>query len=201
MANAGQDMVIFGMENTNLSAHKLLRGATIQDMEPQYFFNFGKLAYVSGPRPEGCILCAIGRHDRTVVDLSIAESQHFLAAVNLYPFNPGHLLIFPKRHLLKFQDFNPAEILDLHKISGVLLDILETTYQAHGFNIGWNLGPVAGASIEHIHQHIIPRFPREIGMAELIAGHRALVEDPRDTATRLRKVLDVDGRLTALRPD
>ncbi len=169
-------------------------------MEAQYFFNFGKMAYVSGQRPDACILCSVARHDGTAVDLSVGESQHFLVCINLYPFNPGHSLIFPKRHLLSIQEFSDAEALDLHRTTCIVLDVLKTTYQAPGFNIGWNLGPIAGASIEHLHQQIIPRFQREIGMAELIAGHRALVEDPRESAERLRAAILADGRLGVVRP-
>ena len=169
-------------------------------MEPEYFFNFGKMAYVTGERPHGCILCSIASHDGSSIDLSVAESPYFVACINLYPFNPGHLLIFPKRHVQSIQEFSDDEALDLHRSSCVILDVLKTTYQAPGFNIGWNLGPVAGASIDHVHQHIIPRFQREIGMAELIAGHRALVEDPRESATRVRQAIRTDGRLKVLDP-
>lgn len=169
-------------------------------MDPQYFFNFDKLAYVTGPRPVGCILCAVRDHSPDVIDLTVAESAHFLVSVNLFPFNPGHLLVFPRRHLQTMQELEPAEAADLHTTTCVLLDLLKACYRAHGFNVGWNLGRVAGGSIEHLHQQIIPRYPSEIGMAELIGGQRVLVEDPRRTAERLREVIAADGRLSVVFP-
>ena len=59
----------------------------------------------------------------------------------------------------------------------------------HAYNIGFNMGPAAGASINHLHLHIIPRYPRETGIADLIAGKRVLVEDPRETTRRLREMV------------
>ena len=74
-----------------------------------------------------------------------------------------------------------------------LLDVLDSTHHPHGYNIGLNMGRVAGASITHLHTHIIPRFPGETGMADLIAGKRVLVEDPRITCDRLRRALNDIG--------
>jgi ATP adenylyltransferase len=67
------------------------------------------------------------------------------------------------------------------------LSLLEETHQPSGFNIGYNMGAVAGASIDHLHLHIIPRYPREIGIADLVAGNRVLIEDPRVTRDRVRQ--------------
>lgn len=167
-------------------------------MEPSYFFNFDKLAYVSGRRPAGCILCAVRDRSPDVTALTVADSGAFLVSVNLYPFNPGHLLVFPKRHLESVHGFTAEEAAELHRTTCVMLDLLKTAYGAQGFNVGWNLGRVAGASIEHLHQQIIPRYPGEIGMAELIGGQRVLVEDPRRTAERLREAVAADGRLTVV---
>jgi ATP adenylyltransferase len=168
--------------------------------EPRYFFNFGKYGYVRGQRPEGCILCSIGAHDGVAVDLSVAESRFFVISINLYPFNPGHSLIFPKRHVLALDGLSDEEALELHRCTVILLDVLKTTHQAPGFNIGWNMGAVAGASIEHLHMQVIPRYPREIGMAELIGGQRTLVEDPRESARRVRAGIAADGRLAPCGP-
>jgi ATP adenylyltransferase len=169
-------------------------------MEPRYFFNFDKMAYVGGKRPAGCVLCALGDGSPEVVNLTVADSGRFLVCMNLYPFNPGHILVFPKRHVVTIQELDGEEALDLHRTTCVMLDLLKTTYRAAGFNIGWNLGAAAGASIDHLHQQIIPRYPGEIGIAELIGGQRVLVEDPRRGAERLREAIAADGRLAAVYP-
>ena len=70
-----------------------------------------------------------------------------------------------------------------------LLGLLDKAFSPHGYNIGYNMGAAAGASISHLHLHIIPRYPRETGIADLIAGRRVLVEDPRETTRRLRELV------------
>lgn len=156
-------------------------------MMREYFFSFGKYAYVKGPRPSGCLLCLIRDRDPSVVDLSVYRDPLFIAAVNLYPYNPGHLLVFPARHLVDLRELTPEEEHRLTRLTRYLLDICDRTVRPAGYNLGYNMGQTAGASIDHLHLHIIPRFPNETGMADLIAGKRVLVEEPPATAQRLRE--------------
>lgn len=157
------------------------------EREPSYFFNFEKLAYIRNPlKEQHCILCGVRDNDPDIVNLSIEEGRFHIVTLNLYPFNPGHLMVFPKRHLLDLAEYREEEVLELHELTMRFCQALRETHHAQGFNIGWNMGHSAGASIAHIHQHIIPRYPREIGMAELIGGHRVLVESPTETAQVLR---------------
>jgi len=150
-----------------------------------YFFNFDKLSYVSGEKPESCILCLIRDGDPHVRDLTVYRDDLFIVSVNLYPYNPGHIIIFPVRHVEDIRDYSAAEERHHNRISRFFLDVLDGVYHPFGYNIGFNMGLSAGASISHLHYHIIPRYPREIGIADLIAGKRVLVEDPRETRRRL----------------
>lgn len=152
----------------------------------EYFFNFDKIAYLKGKRPEGCILCKIRDGDDEVERLVAAETEFFVVSVNLYPYNPGHLIVFPKRHVIDLRELGKPERRELDEVVDRCLATLDATHSPGGYNIGYNMGLVAGASIEHLHLHIIPRYPREIGIAELIAGARVLVEDPRTTLARFK---------------
>ena len=152
----------------------------------EYFFNFEKIAYIKGKRPSGCILCLIRDGSDEVENLSIYEDELVSASLNLYPYNPGHLLIFPQRHVEDIRQLEPDEVGSLHSVTSMFLDILDSTYSPAAYNLGLNMGLEAGASIRHLHYHIIPRYPRETGIADLIAGKRVLVEDPTDTTSRLR---------------
>lgn len=158
-------------------------------MNGDYFFSFQKFAYVKGERPPGCILCLIRDRDPSVVDLSVHRDPLFIVAVNLYPYNPGHLLVFPTRHLTDLRDLEQAEEAHLARLTRYLLDSLDKLNPAGGYNLGYNMGRAAGASIDHLHLHIIPRFPNELGIADLLAGKRVLVESPLETARRLRERL------------
>lgn len=154
-----------------------------------YFFNFDKMKYVKGPRPDGCILCMIRDQSPDVVDLTVLSDELFLVSINLYPYNPGHLMIFPRRHLEDVRAYTEQEERRMNELTRTFLSVLEKTHQPSGFNIGYNMGAVAGASIDHLHLHVIPRYPREIGIADLVAGNRVLIEDPRITRDRIREEL------------
>ncbi|HUX21609.1 MAG TPA: HIT domain-containing protein [Spirochaetia bacterium] len=151
-----------------------------------YFFNFEKIAYLKGDRPEGCILCLINSDSESVVNLTVYRDEYFSVSVNLYPYNPGHVMIFPRRHIEDVRELTPDEETALTRTQRRVLEILDRTHSPAGYNIGFNMGLVAGASISHLHLHIIPRYPREMGIADLIAGKRVLVEDPKVTAERIR---------------
>ena len=153
-----------------------------------YFFNFEKMSYVKGRRPAGCILCLARDRSPDVVDLSIWRDELFVASVNLYPYNPGHLLVYPLRHVEDLRELTGEEEGRLAGLQRWLLEILDRACSPHAYNIGYNMGAAAGASISHLHLHIIPRYPRETGIADLIAGRRVLVEDPRETTRRLREL-------------
>jgi ATP adenylyltransferase len=155
-----------------------------------YFFNFEKLAYVQNAKPTGCILCGVRDRSADIVDLTVYTGKSFVACVNLYPYNPGHLLLFPKRHILDIRAYTAEELADLHAATKLLLDVLDGLYSPHAYNIGYNMGLSAGASIEHLHLHLIPRFPRELGIADLLAGKRVLVENPLETVAKIRTRLE-----------
>ncbi len=157
--------------------------------EGGYFFNFDKMAYVKGRQPPGCILCLTRDQHSDVADLSIWRDDLFIASVNLYPYNPGHLLLYPLRHVEDVRELTAGEEQRLLLLQRWLLGILDKACAPHAYNIGYNMGAAAGASISHLHLHIIPRYPRETGIADLIAGRRVLVEDPRETTRRLRELV------------
>jgi len=152
----------------------------------EYFFNFGKMAYLRGKKPEGCILCLVRDGSPDVDRLVVHETPRMIVSLNLYPYNPGHLIMFPRRHVRDVRELSAEERLDCDGTTRLCLDVLDATHGPSAYNIGYNMGLVAGASIEHLHMHIIPRYPREIGIADLVAGQRVLVEDPIETMTRLR---------------
>lgn len=147
----------------------------------EYLFNFDKLGYLKGGKPVGCILCLVSEGSDEVERMVVHETPTFVVSLNLYPYNPGHIIVFPRRHVLDVRELSPHERLDLDSLVAASLDVLDAEMKPSGYNIGYNMGLAAGASIEHLHLHIIPRYPREIGIAELIAGSRVLVQHPRET--------------------
>jgi len=148
-----------------------------------------KMAYARGKkRPDvDCILCAIVSGDERVEKLEIYQSELFFVSLNLYPYTPGHIMVFPKRHVIDIRKLISEEVGQLHEVQNICLNVLDKVYTPHGYNIGYNLDRAGGASIQHIHLHIVPRYQRELGFIDIIGGAKIIVEDPNVTQSRLRE--------------
>jgi ATP adenylyltransferase len=149
----------------------------------------GKEAYVRERthRPVGeCILCDIVRGVGDVVNLEVARADDFVITLNLYPYNAGHVMIFPARHVEDPRELAPEEHAVLARLQNLTLDVLAAEYAPGGFNVGYNVGVAAGASIAHLHLHVVPRYPRELGVVDILSGAKIIIEDPAGTRRRLR---------------
>ena len=150
-------------------------------------FVSSKGEYVRGKRPAvDCILCSMVKSDPKVINLEIFRTKNFIIAVNLYPYNPGHLMIFPHQHIEEVEELSLSEVKELHKLTVISLKILKNLYNPHGFNIGYNLGPGSGASIMHLHLHIVPRYENELSFIDVLSGSKIFVEEPENTVQRLK---------------
>jgi ATP adenylyltransferase len=153
-----------------------------------HLFNTDKLSYVKGVKPRvECILCAIRDGNPDVQSFEVARRDGFIISVNLYPFNPGHLMIFPERHIENLRDLSDDEAVKYHRLLADTIDILTDEFGPDGFNVGYNLGHSSGASIPHLHLHVVPRYNNEVGFMDVLAGTRLVVADPAETRDRLRK--------------
>ena len=123
-----------------------------------------------------CILCAVRDNDERVVTLKIYDDEYIFISLNLYPYNPGHLMIIPNRHVISFLELTREEIIHINRtIQGIQL-LLDELYSPKGYNIGINQGIIAGASIEHLHIHIVPRYGAELGYIDIVGKTRIVVE-------------------------
>ena len=138
----------------------------------------GKLKYVQELKSSDieCILCEIVKDSDKVQVLKIYQNELMAISLNLYPFNPGHLMVFPIRHILDFRELTEKEVLHISKLIARCQDMLTEMYNPTGFNVGFNQGKAAGASIKHLHVHIVPRFNRELGYIDIIGKTRVVVE-------------------------
>ena len=162
--------------------------------ERDHLFVPSKQNYVRGERPKvECILCEIVDERDTVERLEITRTDLFLVSLNLHPYNPGHLMVFPRRHILHPGEFTPEEVLDQHRLHLRAIAVLEELYRPQGFNVGYNLGRASGASIAHWHLHVVPRYERELGFMDIIGGAKIMVEDPIRTRDRLREAFAREG--------
>ena len=147
-----------------------------------------KLDYVKGKRPQvDCILCAIIAHDQRVADSGIFSNSLVTVALNLYPYNPGHLIIFPNRHIETIEELSQDEVLEMHRLTVLSMKVLQKNYHPQGFNVGYNLGDSSGASVRHLHRHIVPRYKNELGFIDILGGSKIYVDDPRQVFTKLKQ--------------
>lgn len=138
----------------------------------------GKLQYFRGNRPNvPCILCAVRDNHPEVTSLKVYEEEGLFISLNLYPYNPGHLMVIPKRHVEKFEDLSDRERNRLFEVVILAQKMLQGIFHPTGFNVGYNQGAYSGASIEHIHVHIVPRYKTELGFIDIIGETKIIIQD------------------------
>ena len=163
----------------------------VEEIKPirKNLFSIHKLGYARGERPQvECILCGVTEKNPDVPNLTIHESDHCIVSINLFPYNPGHIIIFPKRHTLVITDLTDAEVLDMHKMRVKAIQTISKAWRAQGFNIGYNLGKNSGGSIPHIHEHIVPRFINEVGFLDVLDNTRVVIYDPYQMLQEIKKL-------------
>ena len=117
----------------------------------------------------------------------IYRGMSSIALLNIYPYNTAHVMIAPKRHVPRPELLSDEEALDLHKTLNLVIKAIELEYNPQGFNIGMNIGKVAGAGVEgHMHIHIVPRWLGDSNYMPIIGGTKVIPENIDRTYKRLR---------------
>jgi diadenosine tetraphosphate (Ap4A) HIT family hydrolase len=117
-------------------------------------------------KKDKCIFCAIAKGDKSIPSKVIYKGKDMMVIMNIFPYNPGHLQVVPLRHIRKLDELSKEEFIKFFETGRKCINMLEKAMKPLGFNMGINLGEVAGASIEHLHMQIVPRYKREIGFME-----------------------------------
>ncbi len=149
-----------------------------------------KKRYILDPssRPNvPCILCAMVKNDPAVVNYEIWRNDKFIVTLNLYPYMVGHAMVFPTRHVTRYLELSNEELLLLGKITKAYMRMCSDVYGVKDFNVGFNQGKNAGGSIDHFHQHVVPRYPRELNFIDVIGKTRVLIESLEETQARLKQ--------------
>ncbi len=119
--------------------------------------------------------------------LVVSTGHATLVLLNRFPYTAGHLLVAPRRHVGSLRELSDAEALDVHRSATAAIGVLEAEYGSEGFNLGWNLGRVAGAGIvDHIHLHVVPRWSGDTNFMPVLADLRVIPEALARSAERLR---------------
>jgi ATP adenylyltransferase len=149
------------------------------------------MAYIQAAKEQGedggCIFCdlpAEGDDERTMI---LTRGELAFVIVNSFPYNPGHLMVAPFRHVGAFTSLEVAELADVDALVARSIRALEQEMEPHGYNLGMNLGRVAGAGIpDHVHWHLVPRWNGDTNFMPVVGQTRVLPELLEETYARLR---------------
>jgi ATP adenylyltransferase len=146
-----------------------------------------RMAYIKNARrPARCIFCVKAGERRDAANLLLHRGRHGLVMMNLFPYNSGHLLVAPYAHVKSLERLPDEAALDLLALTSLSLKVLRAEIRPEGFNIGVNLGRVAGAGIEgHVHLHIVPRWNGDTNFMPLFGETRVMPEHLRATYRKL----------------
>ena len=146
------------------------------------------MQYIETAREElsedgGCVFCAVPDREPERV---LARGELAYVVLNKFPYNPGHLLIVPLRHAGDIEELTVEENVELQALMQRSIRALREESEPHGFNIGMNLGSIAGAGIpDHLHWHVVPRWGGDTNFMPVVGEVRVLPEMLADTARRL----------------
>ena len=142
-----------------------------------------RMAYVAPQDPVqgGCPFCAM--EDMPAEEsLVVATGEHCFVVLNLHPYNPGHLMVLPLRHVAELEELTADESLELMAMTQTAIRVLTQVSGPHAFNVGLNLGGVAGGSLaDHLHQHVVPRWSGDANFITIVGATKTLPQLLADT--------------------
>jgi ATP adenylyltransferase len=144
-----------------------------------------RINYVQGKKAKGCIFCAAAKAPGTGEHV-VFKTAHAVCMLNIFPYNNGHLMIAPRRHVRDFSKLSDGELLDLMRSVESARMLLARTIKPGGFNIGINMSDVAGAGIPgHLHVHIVPRWKGDTNFMPVVGDTKIISQ----SLNQLHKIL------------
>jgi ATP adenylyltransferase len=162
-----------------------------------------RIEYILAPKPreETSLFTRIAQSGDDAGHHVLVRERTCYAVLNTYPYNGGHLMVVPYRQTADFDDLTEQELLDLMQLTRRCINALKATMRPDGFNVGVNLGRVAGAGVEdHLHIHVVPRWNGDTNFMPVLANTSVVPEALKDVAERLRAALSRESTTTAGEP-
>jgi len=150
-----------------------------------------RLAYVTGTSDaQGCVFCE-ALASESAAPLVLFRGDTCYVILNLYPYNNGHLMVVPNRHVASLAECSVAELGEMMELTRRAEIALAEAYRPQGLNVGINLGRSAGAGVvDHVHIHAVPRWTGDTNFMSVIGQVRVLPEELDETARRLRPIFE-----------
>jgi ATP adenylyltransferase len=146
-----------------------------------------RIEYIERPKESGCILCQKSKENNDEANFILYRGQNNFVILNAFPYNPGHLMVAPYRHIANLQDLTGDEVKEHLEVVKRAVKLLTEVLKPTGFNIGLNIGKVAGAGIEyHLHTHIVPRWEGDVNFMPVLSDTRVISEALAATYKKLK---------------
>lgn len=146
-----------------------------------------RVEYIRSEKTRECIFCQKPGENKDTQNYILFRGKRNFVILNTYPYNPGHLMVAPFRHLATLDDLTDKELFELFDLVRRSARAIKEAYRPEGFNIGINLGRVAGAGVEgHIHTHIVPRWNGDNNFMPVLADTKVLPEALASTFAQLK---------------
>ncbi|HEV3407566.1 MAG TPA: HIT domain-containing protein [Gaiellaceae bacterium] len=145
-----------------------------------------RLEYVAGAdEQERCVFCRAAEGDDEA-GFVVRRGEHGFALLNRYPYASGHLMVAPYRHEGEFGGLSSEEALEMHRLAAAAIGALADAMRPQGFNVGWNLGRIAGAGVvDHVHLHVVPRWAGDTNFMPVLADVKVIPEALEETRRKL----------------
>jgi ATP adenylyltransferase len=148
--------------------------------------------YITTPKHEGCIFCDFPAEGRDKERYILHRGTACFVILNLYPYNPGHLMVVPYRHTNLYESLTDEEHFDMNRLAARSIQVLKRVMEPEGFNVGMNLGKTAGAGMAgHLHQHIVPRWNGDNNFMAVVTDTRVVPEALDATYRKLKSSWDL----------
>jgi len=148
------------------------------------------MAYIRREQHPGCIFCDMLDVEDDRAHLILQRSKLTFLVLNKYPYNNGHVMVVPYRHMDTFESLTPEETVDMMSLVNLSIRALRITGKPEGFNIGVNIGKIAGAGVlDHIHIHVVPRWGGDTNFMPVLADVRLIPQHLSETYDELKDAL------------
>lgn len=146
-----------------------------------------RIEYIQMEKPEGCIFCDKSSQSDDAQNYILYRGDKNFVIMNSYPYNPGHLMIVPYQHTGNLEELADEALHEHIKIISRSIELLKKAFSPDGFNVGMNIGRIAGAGIaDHVHTHIVPRWSGDTNFMPVVAGTKVVNEAIGETYQKLR---------------
>ncbi len=150
-----------------------------------------RIEYIRMEKMDECIFCKFPEEEDDEKNLILYRGKHAFVIMNNYPYNPGHVMVAPYRHVGEIEDLSEEEWEDVHTLTTLMVRAIKRAMNPQGFNIGLNIGGVAGAGIEgHLHVHIVPRWNGDTNFMPVISDTKVIVQGIRENYKELKREIE-----------